>query len=203
MRDRILKIAREEMSKFGYTRVTTDSLAKKAGISKRTLYQTFKSKKEILDALIDKYVFVQKDLIREALDDLSDCSTDTFIPKLKEIWDMIPKIVDHLSDVFFDDLQENLPEVWDKMQKFRVERLQSDFRRFLEIGKEKNIIKECINIDVIYYMHYFTVTNMMKPDVAIPMNLGKKEIIDQIFEVLIDGAATKEAKEEINKVFNG
>jgi len=53
MKERILKTFIEEIKTTGI-RFTMEDLAKKMGISKRTLYQYFTSKAEILEEIIDK-----------------------------------------------------------------------------------------------------------------------------------------------------
>ena len=52
IRAQILTKAREEFFTHGFSKVTTDELAVALGISKKTLYQHFSSKEELLQAAV-------------------------------------------------------------------------------------------------------------------------------------------------------
>ncbi len=51
--ERLVKAAKKLFLKHGYTGVSTDMLAKEAGISKATMYSRFKDKEDILKAVVD------------------------------------------------------------------------------------------------------------------------------------------------------
>ncbi|MBQ9011954.1 MAG: TetR/AcrR family transcriptional regulator [Bacilli bacterium] len=57
----IIKTAREMFSEYGYKKVTMDELAKKSGVTKKTIYTYFKDK----DDLIKYFVFEKVDEIKE------------------------------------------------------------------------------------------------------------------------------------------
>ena len=51
-REKVFLAAKERFSRFGYKKTTVDEIADVAGISKRTMYQVFNSKEEILAELV-------------------------------------------------------------------------------------------------------------------------------------------------------
>lgn len=53
IRKRILETAKEFFLEFGYKKVTMDEIADSLGMSKKTLYQYFPSKYELLSAVTD------------------------------------------------------------------------------------------------------------------------------------------------------
>ncbi len=50
-RKRILEIATEQFARFGVRTVTMEDLARQAGISKKTIYQEFEDKKDLVKAV--------------------------------------------------------------------------------------------------------------------------------------------------------
>jgi AcrR family transcriptional regulator len=56
-RNRIMEVARELFSEFGYKSVSMDQIASKADIAKGTLYLYFKSKDELFDTLAQEFIF--------------------------------------------------------------------------------------------------------------------------------------------------
>jgi AcrR family transcriptional regulator len=51
-REKVFLAAKERFSRFGFKKTTVDEIAELAGISKRTMYQVFNSKEEILAELV-------------------------------------------------------------------------------------------------------------------------------------------------------
>ncbi|HCD88791.1 MAG TPA: TetR/AcrR family transcriptional regulator, partial [Algoriphagus sp.] len=49
-REKILDVAIEQFSRYGVRNTTMDDIARMMGISKKTLYQEFKDKKELVNA---------------------------------------------------------------------------------------------------------------------------------------------------------
>ena len=50
-RQRILEIATEQFARFGVRTFTMEDLARQAGISKKTIYQEFEDKKDLVKAV--------------------------------------------------------------------------------------------------------------------------------------------------------
>ena len=61
-REEILDGAIEAFREFGYERVNMDQVAEKAGASKRTLYNHFSSKEELLQAVVGRYLKRQQEI---------------------------------------------------------------------------------------------------------------------------------------------
>src|SRR4051812_8063703 len=55
-RERILVKAHELFNRFGFRRVTMDEIAMKTGMSKKTIYQYFENKDEIVNAVVDEHI---------------------------------------------------------------------------------------------------------------------------------------------------
>jgi AcrR family transcriptional regulator len=51
-RERILMKAHELFNRFGIRRVTMDEIAIKTGMSKKTIYQSFENKDELVEAVL-------------------------------------------------------------------------------------------------------------------------------------------------------
>src|SRR2546426_12536817 len=65
-RERILEIARDLIGKRGYTSTSISQIADRLGTSKAALYYHFKSKEEILDALLSEPVVAFRELAQRA-----------------------------------------------------------------------------------------------------------------------------------------
>ena len=82
-REELIDIAEELFLKHGYEETPVSDIVKKAHVAQGTFYYYFKSKNEILDALVDRYLQEFADLVDEQIqrDDIS--SVEKMINVLK------------------------------------------------------------------------------------------------------------------------
>ena len=63
--EQIIQAARELFTVYGYKRVSMDEIAKKANVTKRTVYSYFKSKEDLLKYFIDEEIRTMKKIVEE------------------------------------------------------------------------------------------------------------------------------------------
>ena len=90
---------------------TMDDLAKRLGISKRTLYEHFSSKKEILDAIIDSTLLE----FDEKTEDIMQDANLTLIEKIKAVITVIPKYNEFYNWQILDQMKKSYPEQWERV----------------------------------------------------------------------------------------
>ncbi|WOV86765.1 TetR/AcrR family transcriptional regulator [Sporosarcina oncorhynchi] len=110
MKARIMKAFLEEIHEKSM-KFTMDDLAKRLGISKRTLYEHFSSKTEILDAIIDSTLleFDEKTAIIVNDPQLS------LIEKIKGAITVIPKYNDFYSWTILEQMKKSYPDQWKRV----------------------------------------------------------------------------------------
>src|SRR5699024_9434623 len=85
LKDHIIRISNELFQNQGYNQTTMENIAKKSGISRRTLFRLFKSKSEL-------FFLSSEDIIRDALEEhLGDNYT------LKDIVDYLIKVIEETT----------------------------------------------------------------------------------------------------------
>jgi len=72
IRAKILNVAQEVFTRFGYGKTTMDDIAREMGKGKSTIYYYFSSKEDIFKAVIDKELEVMKTRILEAVSQQDD-----------------------------------------------------------------------------------------------------------------------------------
>lgn len=71
-REAVLEAAGAIVGERGYSELTLESVAAKAGISKGGLQYLFKSKRQLMAAMIEHYIQLTNDAVRQAHSDLPD-----------------------------------------------------------------------------------------------------------------------------------
>jgi len=68
-KEHIILVATELFKNYGIKSVTMDTLANQLGISKRTIYEVFSDKDELLMAVLTNMAYQQKELINRVIDE--------------------------------------------------------------------------------------------------------------------------------------
>ena len=68
-KEHIILVATELFKNYGIKSVTMDTLANQLGISKRTIYEAFSDKDELLMAVLKNIAYQQKELINRVIDE--------------------------------------------------------------------------------------------------------------------------------------
>lgn len=145
IKQRIIEKAGDLFFQFGVKNVSMDELASSLGISKRTIYENFKDKEEILLSLILK------------LRDERDAAFQMFLAKDHNVVEVFIKIIELQQSVpvcdakFFQDIYKYYPDISRLMQE-NVERNNVFLRTFLQKGIEQGFIREDLNVNVAAFL---------------------------------------------------
>ncbi|RIV17137.1 TetR/AcrR family transcriptional regulator [Alicyclobacillaceae bacterium I2511] len=115
---RIVETAEQLFHVRGYKSVTMNDLSNALGMSKRTLYQYFRSKEEVATCVVDN--LLQR--ITHPMDEIQ-LKPDP-IKGLRETVNRVKDEYVQLNPVFLEDLQKSLPELWKRVENVRGEKFQ-------------------------------------------------------------------------------
>lgn len=149
---RIVEAAITVFAKKGYHKTKMSDIAKEVGVSKGTLYQYFKSKKELFEAVVQiPFRKIQEEPLSELLEsgNLLDISSNTFYDKLwstplffsEPSWppSLMFEIVSEASRN--QDLANSLQSMYDEAFKYLT--------AFFEDQKEKGVIQREVNTNTL------------------------------------------------------
>lgn len=145
LKDRIINQAGELFVQHGIKRTSMDEIASMLGISKRTIYQNFKDKEDLLLQYIRHLELMQI----EYLKDLSKNERTVVHVFLKTI--EMHKEFDFFNIKFIDDIQKYYPlanqELVDQQNRGII-----FIKQFLEDGMKQDVIRKDLNIDVVSFL---------------------------------------------------
>lgn len=180
IKQRIRSAFREEVRRQGL-RFSMDDLATRLGVSKKTIYNYYSSKAEILDELINEDI-TSMELKATAIIENEKLS---FVEKLKEVIKVIPDRHDLTDFRVLNEMQKYFPEQYAKFDGF----LQSDWEKIrilIEEGITKGIIKD-INIVIIMKVIIAAVNTTMDQSFYLENNVNPLEAMDHIATILLEG----------------
>jgi AcrR family transcriptional regulator len=194
----VINGAKELFFLEGYGTITADRIAKKAGISKKTLYRYFISKREILEKVVENVIIN----LTYQLNDILLKENISYPEKLKETISAFSITLSLISNSFLADIQRNAPDVWKKIIEFKKDMAFNHFRKLLDEGLRQGQINPNINKDISILIMLSAVNNLFNPIFLnqLPENIIKKipestnDIYNQVIKVIYEGILSDTAK---------
>ena len=162
IKERIIARAGDLFFQYGIKSVSMDELASSLGISKRTIYENFKDKEEILSSLLVSLRDERRKVFDSLISDRNNV-VEIFI-KIIEIQQSTP-----ICNVkFFEDIQKYYPEANRNIEADK-EKNKEFLVKFLQKGIEQGYIREDLNVEVTAFLVeqstyiYIRATSLEKP----------------------------------------
>ncbi len=185
MKDRIMQAFVDEVKDKGI-KFTMDDLAGRLGISKRTLYEHFSSKIEILDAIIELTITE----FDEKTDAIIQDSSLTLLEKIKAAIKVVPKYDEFYDLQILEQMKRYYPKQWERMNHSLEE--WEALKKLLEQGIKEGLIKEQ-NVELLMRL-VIDATNLTLDRRFIWENrITVQEAMDGIVNVLLFGMVEKDA----------
>jgi TetR/AcrR family transcriptional regulator, cholesterol catabolism regulator len=195
IKDRIIEGAAQLFKTYGIKSVTMDSIASQLGISKRTIYEVFSDKDELLEGTLRWMAERQRELINKVLGESENSIVAIF--KLLEI------NMNHFQDmspVFQADMKKyHFGVLMNRTDKYDL----PDYRNHLQVivrGINEKLFRKEINPDIVNRCLYSLGRSIMDFDLYPFEDFSRREVIKNVYITYMKGISTSEGIELINKL---
>jgi len=193
-KERIMIKASELFMQYGIRSVSMDDIANNLGMSKKTLYQYYADKDELVHAVFDAHITrMQGDCISCA-HHAKDAVHELFLT-LEEIMDEFS----NMNPMLLHDLQKFHFRTYEVFTQYKNKFLTEMVRQNIERGIAEELYRPDLNIEV---LTKFRLESMMLPfDVNVfpPGKFGLSETTGIIMELFIYGLVTLKGHKLIQK----
>lgn len=197
--EKVVKRAAEIIAELGVKSLRVDDLASDLGISKRTLYEMFGDKEQLLYHSI-------KEILQSEANEIKSKMNGGYsgIPALFETFDAMmvgsavrKRIVENLSK-FYPDLYER---VMTENREYGLATLREKLNSLVKEG----LISEMVNIDLSITMFYYTSMGLMRRHgrLVLPNGVTELEAFRYTIVNFFRGIATVKGVEQIDAYLEG
>ena len=190
IRERAIEITSEIVLRCGNLSVRMDDVAQELSVSKRTLYEIFGSKEELLLECMNRHIARMSKMLEEEIGREEDVLT-VFLKHL-EVLINESRERDHNK---FEDMDK-----YPKLKKLFHEHLADMARRmrgFMELGVKQGVFRDDLNMDVL--MKAFSAMGTMANKEADKGEFRYDELIDGTLVVLLRGIASPKGMAKLEK----
>jgi len=130
MKSKILEVAIEQFSRFGVRTVTMEDIARLSGVSKKTIYQEFKDKKDLVKETFACVLDEDRARMCYMIE-----HEDGVIEHLVKASKMLRERLANMNPMVILEIQRHFPEAWIQFESFKEEFVLKDLVNVLEKGK--------------------------------------------------------------------
>lgn len=158
-------------SEHGFKKTTMDDLALALGISKKTIYQHFTSKEQVIDSCV-------KDLNHKVLEEFSRIKSQqgTAVKELLEMTQQLRRIIQFSFLAYSEEYSTFYKKVEQKQQGFLVKKMSPYLKNNLKKGVVEGFYKSDLDIDFVLWT-FFTLHTSPFSSVFDCVNLEESSMI--------------------------
>ncbi len=192
--DRIIPFARDLFMSQGVRNVTMDQIAQGLGVSKKTIYQRFGNKAELIMAVAKDYL-LQEQLISE---DIIRQSTSA-IDELFRIASWSVTSFRRVSPYLIHEVQKYYPEVWKEFEGFIKGFMLGKVRSNLQRGIAEGAFRANIHVELVARLRIMQVERSLSDDYFLLDLMDTSRVQFEIFELYLRGIASPKGMAEIDQ----
>ena len=194
IKDRIVSKAGEMFLHHGFSRVTMNDIAIELGMSKKTLYDYFASKEELLAAMMEK----ELRLCASKIDALVDNAAMDYFKKLFDLLEVSSDFHTRITGHFMLDIHKAAPAIANSCETFLKDRIPLTMRRLLQEGMEKKHFRRDIDAQLVTMVYLSAFHSMMQPDVLSNLPYSAKQVSETISRTVFAGILTDDARQQLH-----
>lgn len=174
----------------GFSSVTMDDLAARLGMSKKTLYRLFKSKEDLLRAVMLRIV----GQVEAATDSVFEDPSLSFLEKLHSVFSLIGLYVMRLRQPVLDDIRRNAMDVWEEFDAWRQQRVLGKFGGLIRQGIAEGFIRKELDPQLLTIIHATLMRRVMNPETLAELPLSASQTFATLLTVFFEGILTATAR---------
>jgi TetR/AcrR family transcriptional regulator, cholesterol catabolism regulator len=192
-RERILQEASAQFMKYGIRSITMDDIAQNLSISKRTIYENFKDKNELLKSCMEKLLVEQRQSHENTISSTSNVIEAMFCFMQEGV-----KAIRTINPLFVQDLRKYHLGIWEDIQKNKEDVHFSQIYRLLRKGINENLFRKDINVEIVAKI-LMEQLNMLSDEEAFPREKYQlEEVLENIITNFMRGIATRKGLDYID-----
>lgn len=170
---------------YGFKTITMDDIARRAGISKKTLYQQFANKNEVVSEAVLWYSGQMYDLCMELI-----AGAENAVEAMVRIMNLIDESYCQINPMALLELQRYYPEGYDVFRNNLLKKDVEAMRNNIISGMEEGFYRAEIDADIMARFHIEASLMMLQPNLMVSDRNGLQRVNQQISEHFLYGIMT-------------
>jgi AcrR family transcriptional regulator len=194
MKERIQQKADELFARYVIRSITMDEIATQLGMSKKTIYQYFSDKDELVDAVIANVINYSKEVCER-----DQREAENAIDEIFRAMDMMKDIFRNMNPGLMFDLERYHPRTYKRFLEHKNKYLYHTIVTNLERGIKEELYRPEIRVDVIAKFRLEAVMILFNQEIFKDTRTTLGELHHEVLEHFLFGAASLKGYKLITK----
>jgi len=194
VKERILTKAADLFMRYGIRSITMDEIAAQLGISKKTIYQFFTDKDDMVSAVIDQEIRKNENECNQFRQDAKDAVHQVFLA-LESIEEMLK----YTNPLMVYDLEKHHPRAYKKLKEYKYQFLYRMIMDNLQWGIDEKVYRADIQKDIVAKNRIESAFLVFNPDVFPHSRYKISEVNFELAMIFLHGVVSSNGKELIEK----
>lgn len=184
MKNKILDVVARLIVRYGLKKFTVDEVAAELGISKKTLYQYFSSKDEMIREYFEETITSDRQSVLEVMNSGQD-----FLEKVYAIVHSNHRY--RMPVQIMDEAKQFYPDEWAKIEALKQFKLDA-FQELLKKAAEDGILRQNVHLGILSSMLERVSSMFIDTDFLLENGLKSTQAIDEALNIIIHGIVKEE-----------
>jgi len=198
LQERILHKGDELFRRFGIRSITMDDIAKHLGVSKKTIYQHYPDKDELVSAVTQHNISRHCSVMEQCIGPASPDAIGEMFAVNQNMGEMIRSF----NPIMFYDLQKYHPKAWMEFRVFRNGFVKTKIVENMKRGISEGIYRDNFNIDILAKMRLEQVDMTFNYDIFPPDDFHFHVVMHELTLHFLHGLVNEKGLELINHYNN-
>ena len=195
MKQNIIQKAAELFLLYGFKSLTMSDMAKEMGVSKKTIYEHFDSKDDLIKTTTDH--------VHQQIDDGIDNIVNRKLNPIEEMF----TIKSFVMEVLMGNrgapeyqLKKYYPQIHDSMRTRQFNKIQECVVDNLHRGINEGLYREELHIAFIARIYYVGITGIADQDIFSPDEFSSHLLYENFLDYHFRGITTRKGRKKLNKI---
>lgn len=175
---------------YGVRTMTMDDLASRLGISKKTIYQYFTDKNDLVNQVFHRILEEHSCEVHELLNGEGN-AIELFLNVVKAGTERLKEF----NPVVFLELQKYHHESWQAWSAFKQEQIAKEITSLVQRGIEEGLFRSDLNIEVAINLHLAHMDLVTLPEFIQRINLPAYQLVAETMLLFLRGIASEKGFE--------
>ncbi|MEI6883604.1 MAG: TetR/AcrR family transcriptional regulator [Bacteroidota bacterium] len=182
--------------RYGIKSVTMDDVAHHLCISKKTLYEYFQDKKDLVTKVLDAEhsgnCMVFEEIMKRKLN---------AIEELFEMYKSIKKMIQDYNQSMDYDIRKYYPDLYTRVREARRSAMVGNSLINMKKGKKEGLYRKDLNEDILARLHMFRIENLADNELFSTDELNSFEVFHELFVYHLQGIMSSKGRDFFEKNF--
>ncbi|WP_423146142.1 TetR/AcrR family transcriptional regulator [Rubrolithibacter danxiaensis] len=197
MEERILSKAKELFFLYGIRSVTMEDIAKQMGVSKKTIYQFFRDKNEIVTKAITGLIYQHSDKIIN-----SAAAAENAVHEVVLQTEALYDIFNAITPGIFYDVQKYFPEIWQLINGHKHDCILTGIFRNLDRGITEGLYRRDLNIKITAQMRLVQLSSAFNQQDFPAPEFEYRTVTAQLTELYLHAITSPKGQQLISNYLN-